>query len=171
MTSTIRRSAKKAATSRTATAKKRPTAKKTAPATKRAPAKRTAAAKRTAGKTPVRKTAPATQSAARKSTARKAPAQRKAAETEYLGILDALEGQLQKTRFALGSRPTAVDAILLGGTKLSELIESGRARAEGDASVIPTLVSLQVAFDPRFQLVPGAGHPVRLPPKQDPFAP
>ena len=30
------------------------------------------------------------------------PAQREAAEAEYLGILEALEGQLQETRFALG---------------------------------------------------------------------
>ena len=43
------------------------------------------------------------------------PAQQKAAETEYLTMLDELEAQLASTRFALGDRPTAVDAILLGG--------------------------------------------------------
>ena len=64
-----------------------------------------------------------------------------------------------------------LDAIFLGRTKLAALIEQGKAKANGDASVIPTLVSLQVEFDPRFQMVPGAGHPVRLPPKDDPFAP
>lgn len=42
-------------------------------------------------------------------------AQQKAAEAEYLGVLDALETQLETTAFALGDRPTAVDAILLGG--------------------------------------------------------
>ncbi len=42
-------------------------------------------------------------------------AQQKAVETEYLGILGALESQLESTAFALGGRPTAVDAILLGG--------------------------------------------------------
>ena len=43
------------------------------------------------------------------------PAQQKAAESEYLALLEALESQLAETRFALGDRPTAVDAILLGG--------------------------------------------------------
>lgn len=43
------------------------------------------------------------------------PAQQEAAEREYLAMLDALEHQLASTRFALGDRPTAVDAILLGG--------------------------------------------------------
>ncbi len=42
-------------------------------------------------------------------------AQQKAAEAEYLDILAALERQLETTAFALGDRPTAVDAILLGG--------------------------------------------------------
>ncbi len=43
------------------------------------------------------------------------PAQQKAAEAEYLGILGTLEAQLAETPFALGLRPTVVDAILLGG--------------------------------------------------------
>ena len=42
-------------------------------------------------------------------------AQQKAAETEYLKLLDVLDQQLDQTPFALGHRPTAVDAILLGG--------------------------------------------------------
>lgn len=44
-------------------------------------------------------------------------AQQKAAEREYLGILAALEKQLQETKFALGDRPCAVDTILIGGLR------------------------------------------------------
>lgn len=43
--------------------------------------------------------------------------QQRAVEHEYLALLDALERQLESTRFALGDRPTAVDAILLGGLR------------------------------------------------------
>ena len=42
---------------------------------------------------------------------------RQAAETEYHGILAALEEQLSQTKYALGDRPSAVDAILLGGLR------------------------------------------------------
>ena len=38
-----------------------------------------------------------------------------AAEREYEGILDAIAQQLAQTRFLLGDRPCAVDAIVLGG--------------------------------------------------------
>jgi glutathione S-transferase len=41
----------------------------------------------------------------------------KAAEAEYLAMLEALEAQLGKSRYALGDRPTAVDTILLGGLR------------------------------------------------------
>lgn len=43
--------------------------------------------------------------------------QQRAVEREYLAMLDALERQLGATRYALGDRPTAVDAILLGGLR------------------------------------------------------
>lgn len=43
--------------------------------------------------------------------------QQKQAEAEYVRILDALDAQLQETRYALGDRPTAVDCILLGGLR------------------------------------------------------
>ena len=43
--------------------------------------------------------------------------QQEAAEREYLGILAALETQLQETNFALGDRPSAVDTILIGGLR------------------------------------------------------
>lgn len=43
--------------------------------------------------------------------------QQRAAESEYLGVLDVLEGQLANTRYALGDRPSAVDTILLGGLR------------------------------------------------------
>jgi len=69
-------------------------------------------------------------------------AQQKAAEAEYLGVLGALEAQLETTAFALGDRPTAVDAILLGGLQahthadpIPDLSSYGRvvAWAEGGA--------------------------------------
>lgn len=43
--------------------------------------------------------------------------QQRAAEREYLALLGALEDQLGETRYALGDRPTAVDAALLGGLR------------------------------------------------------
>jgi glutathione S-transferase len=43
--------------------------------------------------------------------------QREAAEAEYFALLGALEAQLARTSFALGERPTAADAILLGGLR------------------------------------------------------
>ena len=43
--------------------------------------------------------------------------QQKAAEQEYFALLAALEAQLGRTRYALGDRPTAVDAMLLGGLR------------------------------------------------------
>jgi glutathione S-transferase len=43
--------------------------------------------------------------------------QQRAVEREYLAMLDALERQLGDSRFALGDRPSAVDAILLGGLR------------------------------------------------------
>jgi hypothetical protein len=42
-------------------------------------------------------------------------AQQVAAEREYMDILAALEMQLRSTAYALGDRPSAVDAIILGG--------------------------------------------------------
>ena len=43
--------------------------------------------------------------------------QQEAAEREYLATLTALEEQLGTSGYALGDRPTAVDAILLGGLR------------------------------------------------------
>jgi glutathione S-transferase len=56
--------------------------------------------------------------------------QQREVEREYLAVLDALETQLAQTPFALGDRPTAVDAILLGGL-----------RAHTNADPIPDLSS------------------------------
>lgn len=58
--------------------------------------------------------------------------QQRAVEREYLAVLDALEQQLASTRYALGDRPTAVDAILLGGL-----------RAHTNADPIPDLSSYE----------------------------
>ncbi|MFW6092443.1 MAG: glutathione S-transferase family protein [Pseudomonadota bacterium] len=43
--------------------------------------------------------------------------QQASAEAEYRRILDAAENQLGETRFLLGDRPTAVDAVVLGGLR------------------------------------------------------
>jgi len=43
--------------------------------------------------------------------------QRQAAEDEYLRILEAMEAQLAVTPYLLGSRPTAVDCVVLGGLR------------------------------------------------------
>ena len=43
--------------------------------------------------------------------------QQKRAEEEYRDILSALEAQLERTPYALGDRPCAVDAVLLGGLR------------------------------------------------------
>jgi hypothetical protein len=43
--------------------------------------------------------------------------QQREAEREYMAMLAALEEQLGRTSYALGDRPTAVDAILLGGLR------------------------------------------------------
>jgi hypothetical protein len=45
------------------------------------------------------------------------PHQQAAAEAEALRLFEALERQLGETAFALGDRPTAVDATLLGGLR------------------------------------------------------
>ncbi len=45
------------------------------------------------------------------------PSMQQAAEAEWIRLLDALEGQLQQTAFTLGTRPCAVDAVLLGGLR------------------------------------------------------
>lgn len=52
-----------------------------------------------------------------RATGTESETQQRAAEREYAALLDALEAQLGETRYALGDRPTAVDAILLGGLR------------------------------------------------------
>jgi glutathione S-transferase len=52
-----------------------------------------------------------------RATGTESPHQQKEAEREYHELMSALETQLASTRYALGDRPTAVDAILLGGLR------------------------------------------------------
>ena len=96
------------------------------------------------------------------------PALQKAAEAEYLGILDALEGQLQKTAFALGSRPSAVDTILLGGlhahTNADPIPDLGAyptvvAWAEGGAAAAKSEADALASFP---ESTPFAQHVLRL---------
>lgn len=52
-----------------------------------------------------------------RATGTQSPHQQKQAEEEYLALLGALEAQLATSSHALGDRPTAADAILLGGLR------------------------------------------------------
>ncbi len=52
-----------------------------------------------------------------RATGTESESQQKAAEREYFDILNALETQLQKSKFALGDSPCAVDTILIGGLR------------------------------------------------------
>lgn len=45
------------------------------------------------------------------------PAQQEAGEAEYLRVLQALDAQLALTKYSLGDRPCAVDAVLVGGLR------------------------------------------------------
>ncbi len=88
------------------------------------------------------------------------------------GVLTNLEGyQADDAQLTLTLDRSDLNAIFLGQAKLPELIEAGKARAEGDVSVIAKLMSFQVDFDPRFQMVPGAGKRAQVTPKRSPFEP
>lgn len=52
-----------------------------------------------------------------RATGTESPHQQEAAEREYFGLLSALESQLAVTAYALGTRPSSVDAMLLGGLR------------------------------------------------------
>ena len=52
-----------------------------------------------------------------RATGTETDSQQQAAENEYFGLLRALDDQLGRSRYALGDRPTAVDAIVLGGLR------------------------------------------------------
>lgn len=52
-----------------------------------------------------------------RATGTESESQQRFVETEYLGLLEALDQQLGGTRYVLGDRPTAADAILLGGLR------------------------------------------------------
>ncbi|MDP4006674.1 alkyl/aryl-sulfatase [Methylobacterium sp. NEAU K] len=48
-----------------------------------------------------------------------------------------------------------LNQVLAGQTTLEALIGGGAARVQGDASVLTSLASLMVDFDPRFEVLPG----------------
>lgn len=52
-----------------------------------------------------------------RATGTESASQQQACEAEYLALIEALDTQLGETRYALGDRPTAVDAALLGGLR------------------------------------------------------
>ncbi len=43
--------------------------------------------------------------------------QQEQAEAEYMRVMEAMEAQLQTTRYLLGDRPSAVDCVMLGGLR------------------------------------------------------
>lgn len=57
------------------------------------------------------------------------PAQQRAARGESESVWEALECQLEQTRYALGDRPTAVDAVLLGALRGHFLADPAPRRA------------------------------------------
>jgi alkyl sulfatase BDS1-like metallo-beta-lactamase superfamily hydrolase len=88
------------------------------------------------------------------------------------GVLTNIEGyQAGEADLTLTLDRADLDTIFLGQTKLPELVEAGKARAEGDIGVIERLMSYQIDFDPRFQMVPGAGKPANVSLKPSPFEP
>jgi alkyl sulfatase BDS1-like metallo-beta-lactamase superfamily hydrolase len=86
------------------------------------------------------------------------------------GVLTNIEGyQAAEADLTLTIERRDLDQILLRRTKLANLIEAGKAKAEGDSEVIGRLMGYQVDFDPRFQMVPGAGEPANAAPKPSVF--
>ena len=55
--------------------------------------------------------------------------QQQQAEAEYMRVMDAMNAQLQQTRYMLGDRPTAVDCILLGGLRAHTYMDPTPRRA------------------------------------------
>jgi len=44
---------------------------------------------------------------------------------------------------------------MMGATTLEAQIAAGTTKVEGDASILGTLATLMVEFDPRFEIMPG----------------
>jgi len=87
--------------------------------------------------------------------------QRRAAEKEYLDMLAALERQLDSTPYALGDRPTAVDAMLLGGLRAHT-----NNQPIPDLSVFPRVLAWEAEEADRWD---GSGS-IAPPPDVTPFA-
>jgi alkyl sulfatase BDS1-like metallo-beta-lactamase superfamily hydrolase len=86
------------------------------------------------------------------------------------GVLTNIQGyQAGEVDLTLTLDRKQLDRIFLGQTKLPALVEAGDAQADGDIGVIERLMSYQIEFDPRFQMVPGAGEPAKVTPKPNPF--
>jgi alkyl sulfatase BDS1-like metallo-beta-lactamase superfamily hydrolase len=86
------------------------------------------------------------------------------------GVLTNIQGyQAEEANLTLTLDRGELDKVFLRQAKLSELIEAGSAKADGDAGVVDRLVSYQVDFDPRFQMVPGAGKAAEISPTPNPF--
>ncbi len=88
------------------------------------------------------------------------------------GVLTNLQGyQADEVDLTLTIDRRNLDRIFLGETKLANLVEAGKAQADGDLAVIERMMSYQIQFDRNFQMVPGAGDPPDVSEKADPFAP
>jgi len=90
-----------------------------------------------------------------------------AAEEEYFALLGALDRQLGETTYALGNRPTAVDAILLGGFRahthadpLPDLTPYPRCTRWADGAADPPKRDAELAPFP--QSTPFAAHVLKL---------
>ena len=56
-----------------------------------------------------------------------------------------------------------LEDIMLGKTKLAELAKVGKAKLEGNASVLQQLAATCEMFDPMFQIMPGTKPAVEMP--------
>lgn len=83
-----------------------------------------------------------------RATGTESPVQQTAAEEEYVRILAAMESQLSITNYMLGSRPCAVDCILLGGLRAHTYMDPTPKRVtEGYPKVVDWCLRLADGWD------------------------
>ena len=86
------------------------------------------------------------------------------------GVLTNVEGyQAAEADLTLELDRRDLDRIVLSRVQLSELLETGAARVEGDAAVLGRLMAYQIEFDRRFEIIPGAGTPPAVAPRTHPY--
>lgn len=56
-----------------------------------------------------------------------------------------------------------LEDIMLGKTKLEELVKAGKAKLDGDAGVLKQLASAVETYNPLFEIMPGTKPPAQKP--------